>query len=69
VVVVVLDVVVVVVHSPPTIISIKLIHSWLSDITLTIVVPFGTKDVVYPAKRAALDTPVSKADTNPSTSE
>jgi hypothetical protein len=46
-----------------------LVHNPLSDITLIIVVPFGTEDVKYPARRDALLTPVSKADTNPSTSE
>jgi hypothetical protein len=34
-----------------------------------IVVPFGTNTLVYPANRAALETPVSKADVYPSTSE
>jgi len=62
-------VVVVVVHSPPITISVKSVQRSLTDTTLMIVVPFGTKDVVYPAKRAALETPVSNADTNPSTSE
>jgi hypothetical protein len=69
VVVVLLDVVVVVVHGAPIMISIKLVHRGLADITLIIVVPLGTNILVYPARRAALETPVSKADTNPSTSE
>ncbi len=49
--------------------SVKSVHNSLADITRIIVVPLGTRDVVYPARRAALLTPVSKADINPSTSE
>lgn len=60
---------VVVVHSPLTVMSMKFVHKSLADITLTIVVPSGTKELVYPTKRAALLTPVSKADIYPSTSE
>lgn len=49
--------------------SVKFVHSSLADITRIVVVPLGTRDDVYPARRAALETPVSKADINPSTSE
>jgi len=41
----------------------------LLDATLTIVVPSGTRILVYPAKRATLLTPVSNADIYPSRSE
>jgi hypothetical protein len=51
-------------------ISIKFVHrGGLSDITLIMVVPLGTSVLVYPAKRDALATPVSKAPVYPSTSE
>jgi len=55
------DVVVVVVTAK----SIKLVHT-LTDFTLTVVVPSGTRLVVYPATILALETPVSKGMANPS---
>jgi hypothetical protein len=59
---------VVVVGVKPTVISIEFVHT-PTEVTLIIVVPSGTADVVYPACKADADTFVSNGGVYPPTFE